>query len=68
LLVTAHAIETRATVFVVLGGLQIVATTVILLYATKYASSYCSGHAGDLGAETKPSVIGGEVPTGPRLR
>jgi len=66
--VTAHAIATRATVFVVLGGVQIVATTVILLYATKYASSYCFGHAGNLGAETNPNVIGEKVPAVPRLR
>ncbi|MGH2676240.1 MAG: PQ-loop repeat-containing protein [Actinomycetota bacterium] len=64
LLVTTHAIATRAAVFIVLGGVQIVATTAILLYATKYASSYCGGHEpGTLGpgAETKPRVTG-EVP------
>jgi hypothetical protein len=61
LLVTTHAIATRAGVFIVLGGVQIAATTVILLFATKYASSYCGGHErGTLGrgAETKPRVIG----------
>ncbi|HEV8683061.1 MAG TPA: PQ-loop repeat-containing protein [Actinomycetota bacterium] len=61
LLITTHAIATQAAVFVVLGGVQIAATTVILLFATKYASSYCGGHEpGTLGpgAETKPRVIG----------
>jgi hypothetical protein len=52
LLVTSHAVATRAVVFILLGGVQILATTVILICATKYASSYCAGHApDDLGAE-----------------
>jgi hypothetical protein len=69
LLVTTHAIATRAGVFIVLGGVQIVATSVILLYATKYASSYCGSHMPgtlDPGAEAKPRVIG-EVPDALRL-
>jgi hypothetical protein len=41
LLVTTHAVATRAVVFILLGGVQIVATTVILLYGSKYASFYC---------------------------
>ena len=44
LLVTSHAIATRAWVFVALGAVQILATTVILVYATKYALSDCGGH------------------------
>jgi hypothetical protein len=57
LLVTTHAIATRAVVFILLGGVQIVATTVILIYATKYASSYCLGHApDDFGAEANGST------------
>jgi hypothetical protein len=57
LLVTAHAIATHALVFILLGGVQIVATTVILVYATKYASSYCLGHApDDFAAETNGST------------
>jgi PQ loop repeat len=68
LLVTIHAIATRAVVFILLGGVQIVATTVILIYVTKYASSYCVGHApGDFEAETKRRGIGREGP-GRRLR
>lgn len=45
LLVTSHAIVMGAVVFILLGGIQIAATTVILMYATKYASSYCASHA-----------------------
>lgn len=57
LLVTTHAIATQAVVFIVLGGVQIVATTVILIYATKYAFSYCAGHAPvDSGAGTNGST------------
>jgi hypothetical protein len=61
LLVTTHAIATQAAVFIVLGGVQIVATTVILFFSTKYASSYCGSHGpGDFDprAETQPMVIG----------
>jgi uncharacterized protein with PQ loop repeat len=59
LLVTIHAIAMRAGVFIVLGGVQIVATTVILLYATKYASSYCGSHMPgtfDPGAEPRSQL------------
>jgi hypothetical protein len=57
LLVTTHAIAMGAVVFILLGGVQIVATTVILVYATKYAFSYCLGHApGDFGARTNGST------------
>ncbi len=44
LLVTTHAIATRAGVFIVLGSVQILATTTILLCATKYARSPCAVH------------------------
>jgi hypothetical protein len=60
LLVTTHAIATGAVVFIVLGGVQIVATTLILLYATKYASSYCGSHGPgplDPGAEKVVQVF-----------
>jgi hypothetical protein len=59
LLVTTHAIAIRAGVFVILGSVQIVATTVILLCATKYASSYCASHVSrdvDLGGDTRPGI------------
>ena len=44
-LVTTHAVVSGATVFVVLGVIQLGATALILLCATKYASSYCASHA-----------------------
>lgn len=44
LLVTSHAIATQVGVFIVLGAVQILATTVILVYATRYASSDCGSH------------------------
>jgi PQ loop repeat len=60
LLVSTHAIATRAGVFIVLGGVQIVATAVILFYAAKYRSSYCGSHGRgtpDPGPETKTRVV-----------
>jgi PQ loop repeat len=71
LLVTAHAIATGAVAFILLGGVQVVATTVILVYATKYAFSYCVGHAPvGFGAKTDGStsmedggVLGTAIPT-----
>jgi hypothetical protein len=52
LLVTTHAIAIGAVIFILLGGVQIVATTIILVYATKYAFSYCVSHApGGFGAK-----------------
>jgi uncharacterized protein with PQ loop repeat len=59
LLVTIRAVAIGAGVFIVLGAVQIVATTVILLCATTYASSYCSSHgprASDPGTETKSNL------------
>ncbi len=57
LLVTTHAIASGATVFIVLGGVQIVASTLILLYTIKYRSTYCVGHMPvDLGAETEQQL------------
>jgi hypothetical protein len=44
LLTTTHAITIGATVFIVLGGVQILATILILVYAHKYESSLCAGH------------------------
>jgi uncharacterized protein with PQ loop repeat len=41
LLVTARAIAIRADVFIVLGGIQIVATTLIMLYAVRYKDTPC---------------------------
>lgn len=44
LLTTAHAIAIHAGVFIVLGGIQIVATTLIMLYAGRYKDRSCPSH------------------------
>ena len=44
LLTTAHAIAIHAGVFITLGGIQIVATALIMLYATRYQDTPCSIH------------------------
>lgn len=65
LLVTTNAIVTGATVFIVLGGVQIVATALVLIYATKYRSTYCDGHMPVDLAEVsiRPAITGSiEVP------
>src|SRR5205814_4861261 len=41
LLTTAHAIAIHAGVFIVLGGIQIVATALIMFYATRYKDTPC---------------------------
>ena len=41
LLTTARAIAIHAGVFIVLGGVQIVATALIMLYATRYKDTPC---------------------------
>ena len=43
-LVTTNAVMTRSTVFIVLGTIQLTATTVIVVFTSKYAGSYCSIH------------------------
>ena len=43
-LVTTHAVAIGAPVFIALGSIQLAATTLILVYATKYARSYCASH------------------------
>ncbi len=49
LLVTSHAIATRAGVFISLGAVQILATTVILVYTTRYATFDCGSHRAQVG-------------------
>jgi uncharacterized protein with PQ loop repeat len=44
LLTTAHAIAIHAGVFIVLGGIQIVATTLIMLYVGRYKDRSCPSH------------------------
>jgi uncharacterized protein with PQ loop repeat len=53
LLTTAQAVAIHAGVFIVLGGIQIVATTLIMFYAARYKDTSCPIHApGQLGAKT----------------
>ena len=44
LLTTAHAIAIHAGVFIVLGGIQIVATALIMFYAARYKDTACLSH------------------------
>jgi len=44
LLTTARAVAIQAGVFIALGGIQIVATTLIMLYATRYKDTPCPSH------------------------
>jgi uncharacterized protein with PQ loop repeat len=44
LLVLTRAVAIRETVFVVLGGIQLVATTIILIYTVKYENLFCATH------------------------
>ena len=44
LLTTARAIAIHAGVFIALGGIQIVATALIMLYATRYKKTPCPVH------------------------
>jgi thioredoxin reductase (NADPH) len=44
LLVAARAIAIHAGVFIVLGGIQVVATTLIMFYATRYKDTRCPIH------------------------
>ncbi len=55
LLITSHAVATGAMAFIALGVVQIIATAVVLAYATRYASSYCAGH------EPWPTTVDGGV-------
>ena len=44
LLITARAIAIHAGVFIALGGIQIVATTLIMIYAARYKNTPCPIH------------------------
>ena len=44
LLVTVRAVAIHAGVFIVLGGIQVVATTLIVVYATRYKDTSCPIH------------------------
>jgi hypothetical protein len=59
LLVTSHAIATGDTVFMALGAIQLTATGLILVYATKYSHSYCASHLPAVLVEAAaPLVVG----------
>ncbi len=62
-LVTARAIAIHASVFIMLGGIQIVATTLIVFYATRYEDMYCPRHLPrqiEAQAATKTNTSGNE--------
>jgi len=44
LLTTSHAIAIGAGVFIVLGGIQIVATALVMVYAARYKDTPCPSH------------------------
>jgi signal transduction histidine kinase len=63
LLITARAIAIHAGVFIVLGGIQIVATAVIMIYATRYKNTPCPIHRPrQPGAKTGPGIREHHVP------
>lgn len=44
LLITVHAVARGEVVFIALGMVQIIATGIVLFYAKRYESSFCTGH------------------------
>jgi len=66
ILTTARAIAIHAGVFIVLGGIQIVATTLIMLYATRYKDTPCSSLPGQPAAKAAagPGSPGNELVPG----
>ena len=56
LLITSHAVATEARVFIALGLVQIIATAIVLVYATRYAFSYCASHEPHQPAATQAST------------
>jgi len=59
LLTTARAVAIHAGVFIVLGGIQIVATALIMLYAARYQGTPCPIH---LPGQPAPSTATGRAP------
>jgi PQ loop repeat len=56
-LTTARAIAIHAGVFIALGGIQTVATTLIMLYAARYKDTPCPSHlAGQPTAKAAPGT------------
>jgi len=64
LLITSHAVAIGDAVFILLGVVQLVATTLVLAYATRYEDSYCTTHLPR--SSTEPSVTLPNDPTGLR--
>ena len=64
-LVTARAIAIHAGVFIVLGGIQIVATALITLFAARYKDTPCPSH---LPGQPTASAATGRVGTGIPVR
>jgi signal transduction histidine kinase len=63
LLITARAIAIHAGVFIALGGIQIVATTLIMIYATRYKNTPCPiHHPRQPGAMTDRGIREHQVP------
>ena len=63
-LITAHAVAIGAGVFIVLGGIQIVATALIMLYAIRYKDTSCPSHLPSpprAKAATRPGSPGDEL-------
>ena len=69
LLTTTRAIAIHAGVFIMLGGIQVVATTLIMLYAARYKDRSCPSHelrsgAGMSSGGEGPSLCFGRSPAG----
>ena len=63
LLTTARAIAIHAGVFIALGGIQIVATALIMFYATRYKNTPCPiHHPRQPGPKTDPGIREHQVP------
>src|SRR5215469_14097442 len=62
-LITARAIAIGAGVFVVLGGIQIVATALIMLYAVRYKDTPCPSHPPARPASRRTPLSGERVST-----
>jgi hypothetical protein len=59
-LTTARAIAIHAGVFIALGGIQIVATALVMLYAARYKNTPCPSHLPD--QPTAKAVTGTGIP------
>ena len=62
LLVTSHAIATQDAVFIALGVVQVSATSLILVFATRFAHARCDSHRELPAALPTPPPAGDEHP------